>query len=202
MRAAGGAQMRISRLRHEKWSARVGGKDPVPLLGVMSSSAACSKRPALLTRRSSRPNSSMTAATDLADALGVGEVGAEGEGVDVERRERADSLFGFGLRVAIGDGDVGAAGRQPQRDGAADALGSAGDQRGAARERGGCDSWFGCSRGSGIAGLYGFGVVAEGVDAGWAWAMCRAQRKRARRGLTAWTASSSEWAGPGPARRA
>ena len=140
--AAGGAEMRISRLRHEKWSARVGGKDPVPLLGGDVFERGLLEEAGVVDQQIEPAELVDDGCDGLADALCVGEVGAEGEGVDAERRERADSLFGFGLRVAIGDGDVGAAGRQPQRDGAADALRSASDQGGAARERGGCDSWF------------------------------------------------------------
>ena len=150
--------MRVGSLAHQERSARVGGEDAVPLLcgnvfqrGRFEEARVVDQnvQPAeLLDHRG----------YGLADALGVVEVGADGEGFDIERGQIADGLFGLGLRVAIGDGDVGSAGRKRERDGATDAPGPTGDQRGVARKRGGCvdDSLL---SGSGIAGLYGCGAV-------------------------------------------
>ncbi len=76
------------------------------------------------------PKSSATAATVSVMSAGIGEIAAGGEGVDVMAGEVADGLLGLGLRAEVGDGDVGAVLGESERDGAADALGAAGDERG------------------------------------------------------------------------
>ena len=91
--------------------------------------------PALLTRRSRRPKLLDDRGYGFADALGVAEIAAEGEGSTSSSARDLDGLFGFGLRVEVGDGDVGAVLGQGEGDGAADAFCRSGDERGLPGER-------------------------------------------------------------------
>ena len=66
----------------------------------------------------------------LLDALGVAQIAADGQRVDVVGGERADGLFRLGLRAEVGDGDVRSAFGQGEGDGTADTLGRSGDEHG------------------------------------------------------------------------
>jgi hypothetical protein len=114
--------MRVGGLSHQKWRARVGGKHPVPLLGGDVFECGLLEEAGVVDQNVELAELFDYRGDGLADALGVGEVGADGECIDVKRGERADGLFGFGLRFAIGDGDVGAGGRKLERDGAANGV--------------------------------------------------------------------------------
>ena len=56
-------------------------------------------------------------------SYGVAEIAADGKASTSCSARSRDGLLGFRLRAEVGDGDVGAAFGERERDGAADALG-------------------------------------------------------------------------------
>ncbi len=93
----------------------------------------------------------------LVDALGIAEVAANGERVDVLTREVAHGLFRLRLRGKISDGDVCAGFGQGEGDGAANALGRSGDERGLCPVSSLSMTW--------VLGDYCFGVASGAVSA-------------------------------------
>ena len=90
--------------------------------------------PALLTRMSSRPNSSTVRVHEVLARGRVGDVGRHDERAPAERADVTGHLFEVGLGASR-QRDVGAGLGQPDRDPAADAEPGAGDDRDAAVDR-------------------------------------------------------------------
>jgi len=127
--AMGGFEVRVGGLGDEERAAGVGLEHGVPLGDGDGFEDGGFKDSGVVDQDIQPAEGGDDGGDGLADALGGADIALEGSGLDSEGVELGDGAGGFGLGVAVGDGDICAIFGEGEGQHLADPLSRAGDQR-------------------------------------------------------------------------